>query len=287
MLGAVIAFGLMVLFVKLLREAGMPTAEVVAWRMGPGIPVAAWLLHRRGRSWRPKRPRELLGRVAFGSTAMTTYFWAIPQLSLFTNTSIALTQPVFVALLSPWLLRERATRAVAVAFVLALLGTGLVIGGRGSGWMLGITVPLLPALVRLGSSVTSATAHVFIRRTTRDDGDPPDAVVFHFATWVTIASLLVGVTTDSLHGLPDTLGELQALAYIAGMASCGVAGQLMLSRAYARGRAPAVAVMGYVAIPLSLGLDAAVWDIGVQPLQLVGVVLTVCAGAVLLLRRRT
>jgi S-adenosylmethionine uptake transporter len=288
MFGAVIAFGLMVLFVKLLREAGMSTGEVIVWRMGPGVPVAAWLLYRKGRSWRPTRPLQLLGRVAFGATAMTTYFWAIPQLSLFTNTSIALTQPIFVAALSPWLLRERASRAVGVAFMLALAGTGLVVSGRATdvqGWSFVLVVPLVPALVRLFSSASSATAHIFIRRTTREGGDPPDLVVLHFTGWVTLVSLLVGLGSGSLAGPPPSLGATTAFGYIAGMAGCGIAGQLMLSRAYARGRAPAVAVMGYVAIPLSLGLDALVWDVGVHPLQLVGVALTAIAGALLLFRR--
>ena len=289
MFGAVIAFGLMVLFVKLLREAGMSTTEVIVWRMGPGVPLAAWLLYRKGRSWKPRRPLQLLGRVAFGATAMTTYFWAIPQLSLFTNTSIALTQPVFVAMLSPWLLRERATRAVGFAFALALCGTALVVSGRASDistWTFVAAVPLLPAAVRLGSSASSATAHIFIRRTTREGGDPPDLVVLHFTGWVTIVALIVGLAGGSLEGPPATLERSVAYGYIAAMAGCGIAGQLMLSRAYARGRAPAVAVMGYVAIPLSLGLDALVWGVGVHLLQVVGVALTVCGGALLLFRRQ-
>lgn len=290
MFGAVIAFGFMVLFVKLLREAGMSTTEVIVWRMGPGVPVAAWLLYRKGRSWRPRRPLQLLGRVTFGATAMTTYFWAIPQLSLFTNTSIALTQPIFVAMLSPWLLRERASRAVGLAFGLALVGTALVVAGRASDvstWTFVAVVPLVPAAVRLFSSASSATAHIFIRRTTREDGDPPDAVVLHFTGWVTLVAFVVALVSGSFEGPPDALEPSVALGYIAGMAGCGIAGQLMLSRAYARGRAPAVAVMGYVAIPLSLGLDALVWGAHVHALQLVGVALTVCGGALLLFRRQT
>ena len=288
MFGAVIAFGLMVLFVKLLREAGMSTSEVIVWRMGPGVPVAAWLLHRKGKTWRPTRPAQLVGRVAFGAAAMTTYFWAIPQLSLFTNTSIALTQPVFVALLSPWLLRERASRVVGLAFLMALGGTALVVSGRAANveaWSFVLVVPLVPAAVRLLSSASSATAHIFIRRTTRDGGDPPDLVVLHFTGWVTLVALAVSSLSGALEGPPPSLGAGVAFGYIAGMAGSGIAGQLMLSRAYARGRAPAVAVMGYVAIPLSLGLDAVVWGVGVRPVQLVGVGLTVAAGALLLFRR--
>lgn len=290
MFGAVIAFGLMVLFVKLLREAGMSTSEVIVWRMGPGIPVAAWLLYRKRRTWRPKRPRQLGARVAFGATAMTTYFWAIPQLSLFTNSAIALTQPIFVAMLSPWLLRERANRAVLVAFALALAGTSLVLSpslSRGLAWSSVAAIPLVPALVRLVSSSSAATAHIFIRRTTRDDGDLPDAVVLHFTGWVTLVALVVGLATGSLQGPPATLEAPLALGYLCGMAGCGIAGQLMLSRAYARGRAPGVAVVGYVAIPLSVGLDALVWDLGIHTQQVVGVGLTVCGGALLLVRRRT
>jgi len=291
MLGAVIAFGVMVLFVKLLREAGMETTEVMLWRMAPGIPIAALLLRRQGRSWRPARPRELAGRIVFGGTAMTAYFWAIPRLSLFFNTAIALTQPIFVALLSPWLLGERANRTVIASFALALLGTALVVTGSGgtAGIAVGVALPLLPLAARMSSSVTSATAHIFIRRTTRPTergpGDAPDAVVLHFTAWVAAGCLVLGLLTNSLHGPPPTLGTLRAVGYLLGMAGAGVAGQLMLSRAYARGRAPAVAVMGYAAIPLSLGFDAAIWNVSVQPQQLAGVTLTAVAGWLLVSRR--
>ena len=290
MLGAVVCFGVMVLFVKLLREAGMSTPEVMAWRMAPGVPVAALLLWRRGRPWTSARPRELTGRVVFGGLAMGTYFWAIPHLSLFTNTSLALTQPVFVAMLAPLLLGERSTAATKAAFVLALGGTALVVVGRESGVAtVGAVLPMVPIAVRLTSAVSSATAHIFIRRTTRvradRPGDAPDTVVLHFAGWVSLACIVWGLATDQLHGLPDSLPSHHAVLYIVGMSGAGVAGQLMLSRAYARGRAPAVAVMGYVAIPMSLGLDAWVWNVGVQPFQLAGVVLT--AGAGLLLLRRS
>ncbi|MEM6295127.1 MAG: DMT family transporter [Myxococcota bacterium] len=292
MLGAISAFGVMVLFVKLLREGGMSTAEVMAWRMGPGVPVIALLLARKGRSFRPRRPRMVAARVLFGGTAMATYFWSIQHLSLFTNAALALTQPVFVALLSPRLLGERPGRGVWFSFVLALLGAALVVLHRpNAGIAVGIAMVGAPALVRLGSAVSSALAHMFIRRATHAEAeasepDAPDTVVLHFMGWVAVVATLIGLANGGFRAPPPGLSVATTAGYIVAMAGAGLAGQLMLSRAYAKGRAPAVALMGYAAVPLSLIFDAFVWSVTVNSMQLFGATVTIGAGLLLLLRGR-
>ena len=292
MLGAVTAFGVMVLFVKLLREAGMSTPEVMAWRMAPGVPVIALLLRRRKRPFVPRRPGAVAARVVFGATAMGTYFWSIQHLSLFTNAALALTQPVFVALLAPRILGERPGRGVWLAFVLAAVGATLVVTHRPRVAMaVGAASLGVPALVRLASAGSSALAHIFIRRAThadaaRSEPDAPDTVVLHFMGWVALAATVIGVADGAFRGPPPALSVSVTALYVTAMAVAGLGGQLMLSRAYARGRAPSVALMGYAAVPLSLVFDAFIWGVGIQPMQLVGAVITVGAGVMLLLRGR-
>ena len=65
------------------------------------------------------------------------------------------------------------------------------------------------------------------------------------------------------------------------MAAAGVTGQLLMSRAYARSEAPAVAIVAYAAIPMSLGLDVAIWGAHASLSQAGGAVLMLVAGVLL------
>ena len=127
MLGAVASFTVMVAFVKLLRGGGMSTVEVVVWRMAPGIPWVLFEIYRRKAPLLPRRPWPVAARVACGGIAMGTYFWAVDQLSLFQNTVLHLSQPVFVAVLAPIFLKERLRGFAVLALGLALVGALVVV----------------------------------------------------------------------------------------------------------------------------------------------------------------
>jgi drug/metabolite transporter (DMT)-like permease len=69
---------------------------------------------------------------------------------------------------------------------------------------------------------------------------------------------------------------------IAGMAGFGLAGQLLMTRAYDRTQAPIVAVVAYSSIPLSFVLDAALWGATGSVATAVGAVMMVLAGILLI-----
>ena len=127
MLGAVACFVGMAAIVKLLRDAGMGTAQVMFWRMAPSLPVVWWALRRRHVSLRPRQPTAIALRCVFGGLAMAAYFWALSALSLLQHTVLYLAQPVFVAMLAPFFLRERLRGAAIVALALALSGAALAV----------------------------------------------------------------------------------------------------------------------------------------------------------------
>ena len=292
MLGAVTCFTAMVVCVKLLREGGMSTTEVMFWRMAPGLPWVLGELRRKRAPLRPRRPGPTALRALFGGTAMATYFWAVQNLSLLQNTVLQLVQPVFVAALSPLLLSERLQRASLAALLLALAGAGLAIAppDAWSGsltWAVGVAaMPLVPGLVRLISALFSALAHMMIRTATtpgrrRAHPEAPETVVLHFTLAVSSVTLALGLTQGEFTALPTRLELPETVGLVAGMAALGVAGQLMLSRAYAHAQAPAVAVVGYAAIPLSLVADLVVWSAPLQPAHAVAAMSMVGAGILL------
>ena len=289
MLGAVACFVGMAAVVKLLRDAGMGTAQTMVWRMAPSLPVVWWALHRRKVSLRPRQPLAIGLRCVFGGLAMAAYFWALSALSLLQHTVLYLAQPVFVAMLAPLVLGERLRSAALVALGLALVGAALAVVPdelltNPSLAAAHLDVPLWPALMGLASAVCSAAAHLSIRQATAPRGDPaaadaPDLVVFYFTATVAVAAALV--TGGDLPGAPASISAGEVTGLVAAMATMGVVGQLLLSNAYSLADAPAVAIVGYARIPLSMLGDVWLWGAVAGLSGWLGGALMVIAGVLL------
>lgn len=295
MLASVAAFAVMNAFVKDLRQHGMSTLEVMVWRTAPGLPLVLLELRWRGVSLRARRPRVVALRTAMGCVAMSTNFWAVHALALVQHTVIHLTQPVFVAFASPWLLHERTPRAAIAALALALVGASIVLLPPGpmtwSTMALAVSMPLLPGAAGLLSASSSALAHIMLRLATAPElhsrldpdapADAPATVVFHFTATVTVLGTIAGVVAGDFQSMPADLTLGDTALRIAAMAGTGLLGQLAMSSAYSRGEAPAIAIVAYAAIPISAGLDALAWGATLGPSTAIGAALMVLAGGIL------
>jgi drug/metabolite transporter (DMT)-like permease len=111
-------------------------------------------------------------------------------------------------------------------------------------------------------------------------------VVFHFTLSVSLVSFVFAFADGRIGSLPPGLSIFDAGWKIAGMAAFGLAGQLLMTRAYDRSQAPAVAVVAYAAIPLSLSLDIVLWDASTSAATLVGAGLMIAAGVLLVRDQR-
>jgi drug/metabolite transporter (DMT)-like permease len=273
MLAATASFVAMTAFVKILREGGMGTPEVMFWRMAPGLPWMALALAIRRVALRPADPAAIALRSAFGLTAMAANFYAVRALSLVQHNLLHLLQPIFVALLAPVLIRERLGAVAVIALVLACGGAVAAIDPRNAG---GALHPWAVA-AGVGAALFSALAHIWVRRTTaRDD---PELVVFHFTLAVTVVSL--AASSGEIFRLPSGLDARAAVLAVAGMAGCGLLGQILMTRAYDRAAAPIVAVVAYASIPLNFAVDAIVWGAPGSLGTIVGAGLMVLAGVLL------
>lgn len=278
MLAATAAFVAMSVCVKLLREAGLSTAEVIFFRTGPGLLWLWWTLRVHHQSLRPVRRDLVYLRSVLGIAAMATSFYAVQSLTLVQHNVLGLLQPVFIALLAPLLLAEPMRRIVVAALVLAGSGALLVLA---PGADLGV-VPLLPACFGVASALLSAGAHMVIRRSMATES--AEVVVFHFAVHATVFGMLWGISQGDFfariaeHVSGDTLITLLALSLF------GVLGQLAMTRAYAHAPASLVAIVAYAGIPMSIAGDVLLW--GAHPALASGFgVLFMIAAGVLLTRR--
>lgn len=277
MLLATVCFVCMAGFVKTLREDGLATTEVMFWRMVPGLAWVLVELRLRGQSLRPKAPRPVLLRSLAGLGAMAGYFYALRALTMIENAVLHLLQPVFVAVLAPLILDERLRRSALFALAMAMVGALIVIRPD-QAWR--AQLPLWPMLAGASAALLSALAHIMVRRATSKD--TPELVVFWFTVFASVAALITGLARgEFLAGLPDGLELGPAVAKIAGMASFGLAGQLLMTRAYGRTAAPVVAIVAYASIPASIVVDLLVWGVRPGLGEALGSLLMILAGAVL------
>ena len=276
MLLATACFIAMAAFVKILREAGLSTNQAMFWRMAPGLIWVALEMRVRGQTLRPVAAWPIVLRSLTGLGAMTCYFYALRALTLIENTVLHLLQPVFVAVLAPLILRERLRRQAVVALAVALTGAMVVIRPDRA-WR--SDVPVLAIAAGVGAALFSALAHMMVRKATSRDS--PERVVFWFTLAVTATSLVVGLASGEFaSGLPSGLELGTAAWQIAVMAGFGLAGQLLMTRAYGRAAAPKVAMVAYASIPLSILADLA-WSVVPGIDAIVGSSLMILAGALL------
>ena len=275
MLAATAAFVGMSVCVKLLRQAGMGTAEVIFFRTTPGL-LWLWLELRVRRDFdlRPHRRDLVYLRSLFGIGAMATSFYAVQTLSLVQHNVLSLLQPVFIALLAPLLLRERMHAVVFAALVLAGGGAFIVLAPGAA-----LTaVPLVPTCLGVASALLSALAHMTIRRTAAFEA--PEVVVFHFALHASVFGLLWSLVQGELPLLFDHVSAA-TLVPLGGLALLGVLGQIAMTRAYGHAPATLVAIVAYIGIPMSLLADLLLWDADAGLSSLLGALLMVIAGLLL------
>jgi drug/metabolite transporter (DMT)-like permease len=276
MLAATAAFAGMGAFVKVLREDGFSTLEVMVFRAAPGVPWLWYQLHRRGARLWPHAPHVIFLRVFFGGTAMWASFQAMRVLTLAQHNVLRLTMPVFVALLAPLLLREHPRRVVYGALVIALLGALVMIRpDRPS-----LEMPLVAGVLALTSALLGALAHICVRHATRFDA--PETVVFHFMMFVSAASFAMGWIDGGFRTLPAGQPVLEVVAKVVAMGLIGALAQLLMTYAYGHAQAPEVVIVGYAGIPLSYLIDLLLWDAQASVSALLGAVLMVVAGVILM-----
>lgn len=244
---------------------GFPPAEVAFFRALFGLPLVLLLLRRQGHDARPRRPWLMAARGVLGCGAMLGFFYALPRGKLADITLIGRTQPLLIALLSRRLIHEPTPRLALLSLVLGFGGAFLVIKP-------GFGLLNVAGLVAMAAVAFSTLAHLAVRRLNATD--PPLVIVLYF-------TLIVGGVSGAL-SIPSFVvpgpGQLLLLLVI-GQGAAG--GQLLMTMAYGRDRAPVVAAASYASVLYALLLGLAFWGELPDHLALLGGGLIVCAGLLL------
>ena len=186
----------------------------------------------RGASLYVGNRRRMLWRCTVGLSAMACYFYAVQQIPLSNAVTLQYTAPLFVALFSGAMLRERVSPLVYGCIALSFVGTVLIVSPS-------LRSVDIDALIALISGVLSAFAYLAVRglRTSAT----PDGVVFWFALFCTLATLPLAASELPRLALPEVLA-------ITGVGICAGVGQTGMTRAYQAARAAYIGAFSYATV---------------------------------------
>ena len=201
-------------------------AQVLVLRSIAALVVLAPMVRRDGveHLLRPRRPRLQLLRVACGTLEVAAFYWAVSMMPLADTMAFWMATPIFVAVASAIVLRERLEPARLAAIVLGFGGMLLALGaGLGSGW--------LPTLVAMGG-VCCYTGYLMATRALR--ASPPSVL----AVYQMLGALVFGLVMLPFAWVPPTLLDV-VLLMLLGVVGAGA--HLMVT--YSLAMAPAAVVV--------------------------------------------
>lgn len=177
----------------LIRFSEAPALAISFWRLALALPLIAVILTSRG-EWGELRTLTA-GEWAVAAVAgvflalhFASWIASVTLTSVAASVALVSTQPVWVALISIWLLREKPARGQWLGIGMAVIGAAVIgFGDWGGG-----SDPLLGDLLALAGALFVAVYYVSGRHLRRRVGIwPYVAVVYGFAT-VTLALVLIG-----------------------------------------------------------------------------------------------
>jgi drug/metabolite transporter (DMT)-like permease len=219
----------------------------------------------------------LLLRCTTGVTAMYAYYWAFTHGKTDLASAVVLlkTAPLWVALLAPFLLRERTGRMVWLALVIGLVGVGIRYQASFEGEHLGL-------LASLAAGILAAGAYLSLRSLGRTDS------TLSVVTWFSLALVvfpLIGIAWGGEGARPWSEFSPRAWGLLALIGVLGTVGQFFLTAAYTHGRAAAVTVGGLSEVLIALGFTVLWFGDVVRPSAAVGGGLALLAGILAALGR--
>jgi drug/metabolite transporter (DMT)-like permease len=252
-----------------LASAQYGSGEIVMYRGLVGALMIGVVSHWRGQTLRTALPAQHCLRSLTGVTALCLWFYAIAELPLATAMTLNYTSSLWIALFliggASVLKRSAVDSRLVFAALLGFIGVVLVLRP---------TIEqdqLWYGLVGLLSGMISATGYLQVTQLGRA-GEPESRIVFYFS----LGGVLGGAALSALTGWHSHswggIGLLLAVGVLATLA------QLMLTRAYARGRTLTVASLQYLGIGFSFLYDVLLLDDRVTWIALTGIGLIVGAG---------
>ncbi|WP_272227451.1 DMT family transporter [Methylophilus methylotrophus] len=270
MLLAGLGFAIMGAFVKA-GSARFTTSELVFYRSAFGFLMIAALVCWQRKPLKTPLLAMQLRRAGIGFTALLLFFYAIAHLPLATAITLNYTSPMFLALLSPWLLTGDKPLTRQQRLVLNMCVAG---GFAGICLLLQPTFhrdQLLSGGIGLLSGIGAALAYVHVKQL-GIQGEPDWRTVFYFTLVCTVASggwmLIDHMTALSWQDLP----------LLTGLGISATFSQLALTRAYRTGNILTVASLAYSTVVFATLIGMIVWGETLSLHEIAGMLLIAAFG---------
>ena len=243
----------------------IPAVQIVFLRCLLALPLL-FIVVRRNSGHLLVRDRGLIFlRTIFGLIAMVGFFYSIARMPLADAVFIGRSEPLFLTILAPLVVKERAPRSVWIALITGTVGLALIFKPA-LDWH-------FAALVASGAAFSSALAHLHVRKLNRSE--TPLVIVFNFTLFTALFT--------SLFTLPSFV-KLTGREWLilGGIALLATIGQVLMTTAYQKDIAPVVASSSYISVLLSLLYGYLFWGEIPHPLTWVGGTTIVMGGLILL-----
>ncbi len=244
-------------------------AEIVMYRAAIGAAILFAFVRASGASLRTEVPWMHASRGAVGTLALSLWFFATATLPLGTAMTLNYSSPLFLAafaVLAARLAGRRVQWPLAIAAAVGFIGVVLVLQPS---WRTDQTVA---GIAGLASGLLSAAAYWHVRELGKL-GEPEWRTVFYFSlSGVALGlagALVTGLSAHTWHGA----------ALLAAVGITATAGQLAMTRAYARGRTLLAANLQFSAVVFAALLGELVFADRIPPVGYVGIAVIVASGA--------
>ena len=242
-------------------------AELGFYRSFSTVVIALIALRVTGAGiWSPHMGTHLM-RGLVGAASLIGYFYAITQLPLATAVTLNYTSPLFLAITTTAVMRERFSPWLVLAIALGFAGVGLLLQPNFQSGKEGA------AVIGLLSGVLAAWAYLSVRALGRL-GEPDWRTVFWFGAVSSVVCagwhLLSAASFSPLTA--DNVWVLSALA------AAAVGAQLAMTRAYRTGHTLVVGAFSYSTVVFATVATILIWSDTLTWLEWCGIAVIIASG---------
>lgn len=276
MLGACLSFSVMVAVSKVLG-AHYDTAQQVFFRNVTGVIFVAGSLLRRPARHAGGKPLLLVSRGVVGTLSLYLLFYAISTLGMARSITYQYTYPLFMALFSGFLFREKPAKREVAAILAGMAGVWLIFRPD-------MDMPLRNHVIGLGNALLTTFAYLAIKQLSR----------YYDSRYIVLSFMLSGIILPLLSLLAgayfswDEMGFLlghfkwpESLSHWVLFVALGITalvGQVLMTEAFARGKVTRVAPIGYTSILFSTLLGISLGESVPEPGTVAGMLLIILGG---------
>lgn len=243
MIAGAICFAITVGLIKVIAES-IPFLMVVLGRSIIGFFMLLAYFRAQGIPITAHSYKLLAFRGFLGFVGMSLFFLGIQKIPLSTAVVLNFSSPIFVAIFSVLLLKERFHKSLPAFILFSFIGAALIVSPN-------LHAINATALLVLFSAVTTGLAWVLVRWLSRQN-DASTIVLFYMG-WATIFSTLTvlglaiaGVKGYGIAGISGIIHKPVAIWALIGVGFFATIGQIFTTKAYSVERAAVVGVFSYL-----------------------------------------